>query len=499
MQKNILIVALLLLVQCVVAQTRFIIEEGFQPNMTDASGTDPNNPVDANGNPTAVVKVTSNVPNLLFESDYIITDVVNKQGVYEFFMAQGARRFTIKTADGSILPQRIEFKEYGIKRLDGKMCYTLKVTSPNVRCQGTLKVNYGPIGAVLYVDDKPYRGSDYLDLLDCGNHRIRVEKDEYETQTFEVYIEQGKTVEKRIELQQTSARLKIVTDDWCDIYLDGNKVGKYVFEGRVKMGKHRVEVRYGKHSKSQDVYIGKAGEEIELRILGRLFDDYSKSNTEYESGYDKIEPIKKNEMPERTIQSQTTTSVLGDYKVQFNRPGYWSRAKRVYVEPLGITTVKAPKLYKCKPWTFLLYQYSPKANAGLMLGVCGKVGGYISGRYNVGKPLFSGDVNPSPSANPFGVNSWSANGGLMFRFCQEMYMFVGAGYGNYVSDGSKFATYSHSGANVEGGFIFNIHGSSGKGFTLSVGYNTFVNKDYLKAYSASDALSNILVGIGFAL
>ena len=143
------------------------------------------------------------------------------------------------------------------------------------------------------------------------------------------------------------------------------------------------------------------------------------------------------------------------------------------------------------------YQYSPKANVGLMIGVCGKIGGYVSGRYNVGMPIFSGSLYPAASDNTFGISSMAIDGGMMFRACQELYFYVGAGFGYIESDGSMFHSAPYmEGFNMEAGIILNIHGKTGKGCTITAGYNTLVKKEY---FEVMDPLSNIVVGIGFAL
>ena len=79
----------------------------------------------------------------------------------------------------------------------------------------------------------------------------------------------------------------------------------------------------------------------------------------------------------------------------------------------------------------------------------------------------------------------------MFRLCQELYVYAGAGYCTFESDGSHFNASPYlEGANVEAGIIVNIHGKSGKGFTITGGYNTMVSSEYV---NVMDPLSNIVV------
>lgn len=476
----------------------FVIEQDFYEALNDASGSDANNPKDANGVETAIIKVQCTLNDLVFVSDYIIGEQQYYQGQYVFFMAEGARFLEIRKKDGTYLPITIKFADYGVKKVKRKCCYKMVMSGKDVKYYGRLIINYGPQGAVLKINDEPfYGGSTYDKLLEVNQYSISVEKNGFGTYNEIINLNRDDTIKRTIVLSQSSAFLTIETDELSDIYVDGIFAGKHKYVASVSIGNHRVKVKHGEIEEEHKINVSSSGATFKKEILGCLRESYAKSNQKFMAGYDFLKPRRKNNMEERTIYSETTNSLLGDYKVVFTRPGYWSRSKNVHVEQVQTTEVNAPNLYKKKPWTFLSFQYSPKADAGLMLGICGIAGGYISGRCNIGMPLFSGNMHPAASENTFGVNSWSVNGGLMFRLCQELYLYAGAGYGTFESDGSKFK-YSPKvrGANVEGGVIVNIHGKSGKGFTITAGYNTLVAKEY---FSVMDPLSNIVVGIGCAL
>ena len=499
MKKLIILLLILAVFVPRVSAEEFVIEKPFYCDINDASGSDADNPKDANGVETAIVKVQCTMNDLLFVSDYIIGNQRYNQGQYVFFMAEGARTLEVRKKDGTILPVTIKFADAGIKRLKRKNCYKMIISGKDVKYYGQLIVNYGPQGAILRVNDKIFTGGNTYDqLLEIGRYTIRVDKSGgYSSYNEVIDVTRDTTIERTIHLSQSQAELSIVTDELSDIYVDGMRVGQHKYDAMVSIGMHKVKVQHGSHYEEQEINVTGAGATYQKEILGCLRESFEKSNQDFKSGYDHLTPCKKNDMESRTIFSETTNSLLGDYKVTFTRPGYWSRSKNVHVEAAQTATVEAPNLYPARSWTFFSYQYSPKSNIGLMLGVCGKFGGYVSGRFNVGPTILEQNLSPHAENNSFGINSWSIDGGLMFRICQELYLYAGAGYGNYESAGTTFreAPYMR-GFNAEAGVIENIHGKSGKGFTITAGYNTLLSREY---FDVMDPLTNIVAGIGFAL
>jgi hypothetical protein len=77
---------------------------------------------------------------------------------------------------------------------------------------------------------------------------------------------------------------------------------------------------------------------------------------------------------------------------------------------------------------------------------------------------------------------------------------MGAGYGTFENSGLKIKRQNniikYQCANAEAGFIFNIHGKKGQGMTLTIGYNTFIDRDY---FSEVPMYYNIVGGLGFEL
>lgn len=144
---------------------------------------------------------------------------------------------------------------------------------------------------------------------------------------------------------------------------------------------------------------------------------------------------------------------------------------------------------------FVEYQYAPKANTGVMLGWCKRVGVYAAFRMNI----FRTDSDKSTSQSDrtktnyaMGYEGYSATGGIMIGCSQWMYLHAGIGYGKQKCDGSvsPFSSVLDSkGLAAEVGVLFRV-----SYFNFSVGYNTLCNAEY-----KLNPLGNVILGIGFNL
>ena len=146
--------------------------------------------------------------------------------------------------------------------------------------------------------------------------------------------------------------------------------------------------------------------------------------------------------------------------------------------------------------TFIEYQYSPKANCGVMLGWCKRAGVYASFRTNVALKKEAGESHLYIKGDnvdfPFGYQGYSATGGLMLGLAQWLYLYAGVGYGVQQCNGSQnlFASVMNSkGLAADAGIIIRF-----SVFNISVGYNTLCNTEY-----NLNPLGNINAGIGFNL
>ena len=482
--------------KCFAIDNRFYVSENLRVNSTDLlARLYPR--VDANNDTCAVIRVTSTIKGLKFKNAYIIGDVVYDKGDYIIYMAAGAKKIRVQSADGAILPLDIPFSDYGIKSLQAKTAYKMGISTQVHYYFGKLSVQSTPSDATVFLNDSLIGNTPLQQEIQVGQYRLRIERQNYASINEILTITKDSLTDVKKRLERNTVNVTIVSDPQTEIVLDGEKVAKGRYEGTLMIGNHDLAYTYRSLQETTTINIERDSlvQVIEHRLLGILEKDYSKSNVP--SSEKDVAVCKGNCITDKevSLSENVTEGLLGKYRITFHKEGYWKKHRRVVMEPGKRTVVKVPKMYQAKGYVFLSYLYSPKADVGLMFGVCGRAGGYISGRYNIGANGFS---KTKPEDNVFGINSWSANGGIMIRFCQELFFYAGAGYGAYDSKSSYFkqSEKEYQGVNVEGGLILNMHGKKGKGFTLTIGYNTQADKSFIMNTSP---LSNAVVGIGMAL
>ena len=452
----------------------------------------------------ARLMIKSSILDLKFESSYLIKQQ-QFQGEYTLYIAPGSKKIKVSSQQYNVTNQTITFRDYGILHLAEKTAYKMAIGQQQLIHVGNLTVTSTPSPALVYIDDSLAGNTTLQRDLEVGSHTIRVEKENYSTQSKQIMIKEDSTHTWHADLKLEKAPLIVQTDPQTYIYIDQKRVGRGYFKGNVTIGEHRIVVRYiSKDGQTllmdgdQNFDVSEIGDSVSFFVLGSVELDQSKFELDFENDAITATPIDKNN-PTGTISlnRRVTHGFLGDYSVKFSRAKYWSRKKSVSVAADQNAVLKVPVLYRKRAYVFLQYQYTPKANIGAMIGICGKVGGYVSARYNIGSYGFK---NVKPEENSFGLNCLAGDAGLMFRFCQEMYFYMGAGYGTFENSGLKIKRQNniikYQCANAEAGFIFNIHGKKGQGMTLTIGYNTFIDRDY---FSEVPMYYNIVGGLGFEL
>ena len=443
----------------------------------------------------ARLMITSNILDLKFESSYIIKQQ-QYQGEYTLYMAPGSKRIKVSSRQYNVTNQLITFRDYGILHLEEKTAYKMAIGQQQLIHLGNLTVKSTPSPANVYIDDSLAGNTMLQRDLEAGLHTIRVERENYSTQTKRIMIQKDSSHVWHANLQLEKAPLIVRTDPQTYIYIDQKRVGRGYYKGNVTIGEHSILVKYipkngGKMRMKgdQNFDVSELGDSTSFYLLGGVKLDQSKFQLNFENDIITATPVEKdNPTGEIKLNRPVTHGLEGDYTVKFSREKCWSRKRSVSAIPEDTVVLKVPVLYKKRAYVFLQYQYMPKANIGGMLGFCGKAGGYISGRYNIGQYGFK---NVDPEDNSFGVNCLMGDVGLMFRFCQEMYFYMGGGYGVYENSKMKIQYPT-----AEAGFIFNMHGKKGQGFTITIGYNTFIHKGY---FQDVPFYYNLVGGIGFVL
>ena len=158
--------------------------------------------------------------------------------------------------------------------------------------------------------------------------------------------------------------------------------------------------------------------------------------------------------------------------------------KPVKEKPVKTEPVKEPKQPKVRKevndivFVNALAGYGPMSaelSYGLMAGYVKKVGGYVKVRSNLHSFTNSAEYNYSDASwsDMFGKTRHNITVGPVVRFCNGLYGYAGAGYGQRNVYGyanramAKVSDYSYSGVAAEAGLMVRIWH-----FTLTAGYNT---------------------------
>ena len=144
-----------------------------------SASTQPRN--DRNENPCALVKVQLATPGASFEGN-VIGDTEFKKGEYWVYMSEGSYMLNIKHS--SFLPLFVNFRDYDIKRVEGKTTYVLTLLMPQAAAtvkKQKLIVNYSPKDAIVTIDSESHWGDGHLELdLDVGSHDYQIVAKGYE-------------------------------------------------------------------------------------------------------------------------------------------------------------------------------------------------------------------------------------------------------------------------------------------------------------------------------
>lgn len=124
--------------------------------------------------------------------------------------------------------------------------------------------DHGPIAVT--VDDRRLPEGRYVDgrealVLKAGTHYLRISSDRYRDENRSFSLEQGRTLDLVIDLQDTAPLVTIEAPDSALLTLDGQKLGKDAKAGMaVEPGEHTVTCRIGDYvvTRKFTAYRGKA-------------------------------------------------------------------------------------------------------------------------------------------------------------------------------------------------------------------------------------------------
>ncbi len=132
---------------------------------------------DLAGQACGLVKVQLADEGAQFEGN-VIGDTNYKMGEYWVYLSEGSYMLSVKHPN--FFPLQINFRDYGISRVESKVTYTL-ILDMEVKYQ-KLIIDYTPKDAMVLVDSKPYHKDGHLELmLPVGSHDYVIAKEGYTT------------------------------------------------------------------------------------------------------------------------------------------------------------------------------------------------------------------------------------------------------------------------------------------------------------------------------
>ena len=207
--KRIVIILSLLIAAFDVCGQKLTVEKMEVAPMDLSASTQLRN--DRNGNPCGLVKVQLAAVGAQFEGN-VIGDVAYKTGEYWVYMNDGAYLLRIKHPN--FLPLDLNFRDYGIRKVEGKCVYVLTLLMPQgsapVQTQ-KLTINYTPATAMVLIDSTPYQGNGTIEVvLPVGSHDYQIAAVGYETAEGSVKLTAGSPRTVTEDLVATAQQAAVV-------------------------------------------------------------------------------------------------------------------------------------------------------------------------------------------------------------------------------------------------------------------------------------------------
>jgi hypothetical protein len=134
---------------------------------------------------------------------------------------------------------------------------------------GTVAITTGTEGATVFVDGTRLGPAPRRAELSAGSHRVRVEKEGFETFEREVHVVPGYTLDLEATLQTVAPRLSVTADvPGAQVFLDRKFVGQTPLRiPDVEPGRHRLNVSAeGYDGYSEDIQVVAGTNEITVRF-----------------------------------------------------------------------------------------------------------------------------------------------------------------------------------------------------------------------------------------
>ena len=288
---------------------------------------------DRNGNPCGLVKVQLAAVGAQFEGN-VIGDVAYKTGEYWVYMNDGAYLLRIKHPN--FLPLDLNFRDYGIRKVEGKCVYVLTLVMPQA---GNVPVDDGmrylalsvvPANSYVEIDglEQQLDGDGTAMIrLSQGSHSYRVKATGYAEETGTVQIGADK-VTKEIRLQSVLAQVRVsCPTPGAQIYVNDQLRGTSPWSGTLSAGNYLFEARLSgyRSGRQSETLAERANRQIEIpalvAITGNLDVSYKPMNTEVWLDGKKL----------GTSPDVFRNIIIGTHEVELRKEGYQSEKKMVTV------------------------------------------------------------------------------------------------------------------------------------------------------------------------
>ena len=183
-------------------------------------------------------------------------------------LPKGKYQYQIKAKDYHTESGIIDFSDLSAKK---SIPINLK---PNF---GWLSISSEYPNITLYIDDELYNGSYNQIKLSSGVHSIKAAKEQYQTFSQTIQIEDNESKQLYIELKPNFSTVSITVDGGGEIYLDDKLIGKNSWTGNLVPGNYKLDLKkLNYNSFSETISIKEIGKNLnfdykELRpILGSV-------------------------------------------------------------------------------------------------------------------------------------------------------------------------------------------------------------------------------------
>ncbi len=290
--------------------------------------------LDGNGEPCALVKVQLAVQGATFSGN-TVGNVGYDNGEYLVYMTEGSKNLQVKHF--SYLPVDINFAEYGINRLKGKMTYVLTLLLPtNASGPADLGGNYlvmsvKPANATVTIDGNELEAQstgEYMKTFGYGSHSYTVSSAGYMKKSGTFNIERSKKTELSVSLESAFATLTVnCPTAGVSIYVDNKSVGASPWTGSLQSGMYTIEAKKeGYRSVQKSVTLAEQQKltvslDALTPLLGNLDIAYRPIGSDIYLDGKKI----------GTTPSMYNDILVGNHTIEIKKSGYTSETKTVTI------------------------------------------------------------------------------------------------------------------------------------------------------------------------